>query len=171
MGLCAMNDKKWILSAVQSVAILLIAAIAGFGANGVRSDSLPLGTDWSPAARLALASGESLLIPLDKAREHFMGQTAIFIDARPRDSFDEGHIEGALSLPLHDLHDRYMDVVARIPPDRLIITYCDGESCLLSEELARFLIEDGFKNVKVLADGWTVWRDRQLPIGEETASP
>ncbi len=159
-----MKNNTWYRSSLQCGAILLLAATAGLGINSLRTDGLSLSTDWSPAARMALASGENLLIPLEEAKDHFLARTALYLDARPKDTYDQGHIKGALNLPLEDLDDRYTDVVAHIPTDKLIITYCEGITCDLSEELARFLREDGFENVKVLADGWTVWRNAHLPV-------
>ena len=49
------------------------------------------------------------------------------------------------------------------PTDR-IITYCDGETCNLSHDLALFLTEMGFQDVKVLVNGWTVWLDNNQPV-------
>jgi 3-mercaptopyruvate sulfurtransferase SseA len=45
-----------------------------------------------------------------------------------------------------------------------LITYCDGESCDLSHELALFLKEMGFENVRVLVNGWSVWQQAGLPF-------
>jgi len=164
-----MHAKKWILSAAQAATISAIAAIVGLGINGMRSDGLSLHADWSPDSRLAPATGESLLISFREAKAHFLDQSALFLDSRSPESFDRGHIRGAMNLSLDHLSEQYMGVVPQIPPDRLIITYCEGESCDLSAELARFLIEDGFSNVKILSDGWTIWQDQHLPIEEGLA--
>jgi 3-mercaptopyruvate sulfurtransferase SseA len=45
---------------------------------------------------------------------------AVFVDVRARDQFDQGHIKGAISIPLGDLLTR----VHEIPPKTFIITYC-----------------------------------------------
>jgi len=57
-----------------------------------------------------------------------------------------------------------MTAVDGMSNDTLIITYCDGENCDLSHELAIFLRDMGFPNVKVLVNGWTVWQEMNLPV-------
>lgn len=49
-----------------------------------------------------------------------------------------------------------------------IVTYCDGETCELSHDLALFLRDAGFTNTRVLANGWTVWQQIGLPIESGT---
>ena len=46
----------------------------------------------------------------------------------------------------------------------MIITFCDGQSCRLSHELALFLREMGYENVRVLVNGWTLWQQAGLPV-------
>jgi 3-mercaptopyruvate sulfurtransferase SseA len=46
----------------------------------------------------------------------------------------------------------------------LVITYCDGDSCNLSKDLALFMENLGFSKVLVLVNGWTLWQDAGLPI-------
>ena len=48
--------------------------------------------------------------------------------------------------------------------DRMIITYCEGETCELSKELANALIETGFTHVRVLINGWSVWNQHRFPV-------
>ena len=57
-----------------------------------------------------------------------------------------------------------MNIIADMKNDAVIITYCDGESCNLSKDLALFLESLGFTNVRVLVNGWTVWRDAGLIV-------
>ena len=39
----------------------------------------------------------------------------------------------------------------------LLVTYCDGEACELSRDLADQLKAHGLKDVLVLKNGWTLW--------------
>ena len=45
---------------------------------------------------------------------------AVFVDVRPKESYDQAHIKGAISIPLGDILTR----VKEIPPKTFIITYC-----------------------------------------------
>jgi 3-mercaptopyruvate sulfurtransferase SseA len=57
-----------------------------------------------------------------------------------------------------------MDATADMANDALVITYCDGDSCNLSKDLALFMENLGFSKVLVLVNGWTLWQDAGLPI-------
>ena len=45
---------------------------------------------------------------------------AVWIDVRPADIYNEGHIVGAINIPLSDLLRRLKD----LPPNKYYITYC-----------------------------------------------
>ena len=45
---------------------------------------------------------------------------AVWIDVRPRDQFELGHIPGAINIPLSDVPSRWSD----LPVKRFLITYC-----------------------------------------------
>lgn len=45
---------------------------------------------------------------------------AVYVDVRSRDSYNAGHIKGALSIPESEILSRLKE----IPPGRMIITYC-----------------------------------------------
>ncbi len=130
----------------------------------VRTDSIPVIADWSTESRQISDSNKSLTIPISQAKELFKNDSAIFLDARDENSFDQGHIKGAKNLPWHAVDEYFMKIAKELPKDGLIITYCDGETCNLSHELSLFLNEMGFSNVKVLVNGWTIWQEMNLPV-------
>ena len=81
----------------------------------------------------------------------------IILDAQLKEIHEKGHIKGALSFPWK-LEVSDADV-AKMPRDKLIVTYCDcGPGETDSSDLASQLINLGFDNVKVLKDpsirGW-----------------
>jgi rhodanese-related sulfurtransferase/uncharacterized membrane protein YphA (DoxX/SURF4 family) len=160
-------DKHWKPPFGQTLAIPILAALLGLLVNHARSDSIPLLGDWSPEARVTLKYGKNILIPLDEARSKFMSGTAVFVDARPPDLYEEGHIRGALNLPLSNFDQLADKVILDFPEDTFFVVYCDGEDCALAAEVALKLKEIGLENVRVLHDGWNVWKKHQLPIQDE----
>jgi 3-mercaptopyruvate sulfurtransferase SseA len=48
-----------------------------------------------------------------------------------------------------------------------VITYCDGERCTLSRDLAEALRVEGVENVRELRNGWTLWQEHGLPTATE----
>jgi len=137
----------------QVGAIVLLAVTLGVLVNQIRSDRLALVADWSPEAQLTLESGESMVIPLEEARELCSSKRAIFLDARSRELYEQAHILCARNLPWEEVDEYFDAVMADIARDALIITYCDGESCSLSKDLALELFYRGYENVRVLVNG------------------
>ncbi|MDI6616914.1 MAG: rhodanese-like domain-containing protein [Syntrophaceae bacterium] len=160
--------SQWRQALRQVPLIIFMAGVVGLGVNFLRTDSLPLVGDWSVKTGTA---GDSLAIPLAEAARLFSEQAALFIDARYEEDYADGHIKGALNLPWDDVQTRFPDIAGAIPRDRVIITYCDGETCYLSHDLAIFLREKGFKEVRELVNGWTVWRDAGLPVERGNGTP
>ena len=154
----------WIRS-IRHLSVIVLAAVAiALISNHFRSSPLPLVGNWSPEARLTSPSGRQLAISLDEAKVLHQSKRAVFMDARPLEEFTKGHIQGAISLPWHEAEQRVMDVTAELANDAVIITYCDGDTCDLSKELALFLENLGFSNVRILVNGWTVWQHAGLPV-------
>jgi len=91
-----------------------------------------------------------MAIPLDEAKNLHQSKGAVFMDARPQEEFTKGHIQGAISLPWHEAEKRVMDVTVDLSNDAAIVTYCDGDTCDLSKDLALFLENLGFSNALVL---------------------
>jgi len=160
-----MWKKEILLRALrQSILLFFIAAAAGLLVNAMRPSALPVVADWSPEARLKTDQGESMVISLEEARKLCASQQAVFVDARPPEAYREGHILCARNLPLKDVNTLISSVMADIPLEEIIVVYCDGEECSLSEDLARELNFRGYDNVRVLVNGWTRWAEAGLPI-------
>jgi rhodanese-related sulfurtransferase len=147
----------------QMGAVLLLGSILGLSVNSLRSGSLPLIQNWSPEAQLSVDNGDNFAISLDEAEAMYCSLAAVFIDARSREHYDEGHIQGALSLPWDEYEKYYSSVMVGFPLATPLIVYCDGVSCGLSKDLALALLDKGHTNVRVLVNGWTLWQNRNLP--------
>ena len=161
------GNGMWIKTLWQIPAILAIALGMGLISNALRPGSLKLVGDWSAEARTTTATGEHLVISLSEAAKLFTEKAAVFIDARSDEDFRKGHIQGAKSLPWQDVDQRFIEIAEEISPDVTIITYCDGETCKLSHDLALFLIDMGFNDVRVLINGWSVWQETNLSVEKE----
>lgn len=164
MGTIISHHRSWFEVIWQGGVLLLLASVIALSVNQLRPGRLPLVADWSPEAQLKMDSGDSLMVSLDEAQALFFAQAAMILDARSQDVFAQGHIQGAQSLPWDEFDQHFDEIMARVPLDTPIVTYCDGESCGLSKELALALIGKGYTNVRVLVNGWTLWQENNLPI-------
>lgn len=166
-----MKETNSAFQALWQVPLLVVAAgLLALTVNHWRGRQLPLIGDWSVSARFTDGDGKDLTIPLDAARQMFENKAAMFLDARPQSQYDEGHIRGALNLPWQDATSALAGITGQLEGHVSLITYCDGESCELSHDLALFLKDMGFKDVRVLANGWTVWHDAGLPTQKTGAA-
>jgi rhodanese-related sulfurtransferase len=155
---------KWRLAIWQIPAVIFVAGILAISVNAIRSDSLPLIGDWSIDARLTTITGDQLNISLQEAKKLFHGRSAVFLDARSAEAYARGHIQGARSLPWQDVNQFFVDVSENLQLETPIVTYCDGETCKLSHDLAVYLKDMGFMNVRVLVNGWSIWQAAGLPL-------
>lgn len=92
---------------------------------------------------------------LDRARDGLV----TVIDVRPPEEYVQGHIAGALNIPLDTLETRLRE----LPRDREIVAYCRGPWCVLSFEAVARLRDAGIE-ARRLEDGLPEWRRAGLPI-------
>ncbi|MBF0528051.1 MAG: rhodanese-like domain-containing protein [Deltaproteobacteria bacterium] len=160
-----MIGKKIILKIIwQGGLIILVSICLGLSVNLFRSNGLPLVGNWSAQARVEQVLGSPKTIPLSEAQKVHASGKAAFLDARPQAFYEFGHIKGAKSLPPELYAAKSSSTLAGLSRDALIITYCDGETCDLSLELAASLQKSGYSQVRVLVNGWTVWEAGGLPV-------
>lgn len=107
--------------------------------------------------RESRSSLETLSSPelAEKMRE----EEVTVVDVRPEHEFDEGHIAGALNIPVEKLSE-HMDA---LPRDREIVAYCRGPFCVFADDAVELLREKGF-NAKRLDEGYPEWMMDELPI-------
>jgi rhodanese-related sulfurtransferase len=158
------NHRTGLKAFWQSGVIVLAAIAVGLLVNQFRPARLPLVADWSPKAQLTNDSGLSLEIPLEDAQALFFTRMALFLDARSPELYAEGHIRWAVNLPWDDFEKDFPKVMDGVPDDTIIVTYCDGDTCGLSKDLAFALLQRGYFNVRVLVNGWSLWQQGGLPV-------
>jgi rhodanese-related sulfurtransferase len=103
------------------------------------------------------------LINLDQAYALFNQGQALFVDVRKPYQYEEFHIPRALSLPLENWQEYKDTLLAAIPKDRLIVTYCVREACYAHLELAKKLQAQGFSRVVAFLGGFREWDKAGYP--------
>ena len=84
------------------------------------------------------------------------------IDVRPPPEYAQGHIAGALNIPLDQLEQRLKD----LPHNREVVAYCRGPWCVLSYEAVAQLRKAGI-DARRLEDGLPEWRRAGFPVNSE----
>jgi len=90
--------------------------------------------------------------------EASLGDSSVrFVDARPREGYQSGHITGALHIPPTS-EPLNPEVLQTLRDARVVITYCDTmDGCALSTQLASRLADEGLVDIRVLEGGIDYW--------------
>jgi rhodanese-related sulfurtransferase len=139
--------------------LLIVVASAGLGlaVNAISPKRIPYITPPKPVI------AESEFIPLPEAFKMWASGAAFLLDARAPADYEAGHIAGAFSLPAEAFHEHFPAVAPYLTHGSSIVCYCDGMDCDLSHHLAELLRQQGYTNIHLLQNGWTVWRNAGHP--------
>ena len=97
------------------------------------------------------------------ARELVTDTGVTFVDARPRDVYEAGHVAGAVNVPIETgaIDERATGLVRGA---RVVIAYCDTNGdCASRKRLAGLLAEAGLPDVRVLRGGMPEWLENEYP--------
>jgi rhodanese-related sulfurtransferase/DNA-binding MarR family transcriptional regulator len=83
----------------------------------------------------------------------------LVLDVRPTAEYAAGHIAGACSAPIDELHR----LLRGLPDDVEIVAYCRGPYCVYADDAVRHLREHGYRAAR-LEDGFPEWRNAGLPV-------
>lgn len=86
-------------------------------------------------------------------------KSVLLLDVRPDDEFSQGHLPGALNIPLARLGRR----LATLPKRTQIVAYCRGPYCVLAFEAVAALRAKGY-DARRLEDGFPEWKAAGLPV-------
>jgi 3-mercaptopyruvate sulfurtransferase SseA len=75
---------------------------------------------YTPAGSVGDELAKAKRISREDAMKMVKQNKAVYVDVRSKDSYDEGHLPGAVSIPLSELNARLKD----LPPGKYLITYC-----------------------------------------------
>ncbi len=153
----------------QSAVLIGVSLILGLLVNAVRPEGIPLLAQELPTLELASTDGTEnepaiAIISLEQAKKFYDGGI-LFIDARHDEYYRDGHIRNAFRsddfMGLLYVLDS-MSVMKHDP----IVTYCDGDECGSSEELAYDLQASGFQKIYVFKGGWSDWVSAGFPTDQ-----
>jgi rhodanese-related sulfurtransferase len=146
------------------VVLLIVSSALAVAVNMVRDDPLPWTRDFSDYfLRQALKEGA---VEAERAMELWNQQRAVFIDARSRQAYLDGHVPDALNLPYEPTEPGFIDRLTALPTEVTYVVYCDEASCSASRELAQTMDIYGYERVLVMAGGITSWTEAGGPLKE-----
>ena len=105
--------------------------------------------------------------PSDVAAARAAGSGPLLVDVRDRAAWDQGHVPGALHLPLRELPGRLHELPA-VEDDPQLVVYCWGPGCNGSTKGALALSLAGYRSVREMLGGFEYWAREGLAV--ETAA-
>ena len=163
--------------AKESVILLASAIAAAFLVNAVSPNGIAFFGDWDPSQGVITARPKGDIIhheleieDIRQAKAIFDQGDALFVDARPLARYEQGHIKGAVGLPVRRFLEVIDDFRDQYPLTTWIVTYCSGRECDESHELAQYLLEEGYERVSVFIDGYSGWEEMGLPVEQTSAA-
>ncbi|WP_047305975.1 ArsR/SmtB family transcription factor [Pseudomonas fluorescens] len=98
-------------------------------------------------------------ISREELRQRLQEGAMTLLDVRSPQEFAQGHLPGAINIPLEELEQRLAELAA----DQELVAYCRGPYCVLSQNAAALLRAKGFK-VRRLDQGFTDWQAAGLRV-------
>lgn len=157
---------------IKEIVILVGVSVAlALGINMLSPRGIALMGQWDTAKGVITANPTEItegtpqeIDSVSRAKEIFNTGNVLFVDARSSDNYDDGHIQGAISLPVAQFDERIESFLNRYSPDKPIVTYCSGRTCEDSHHLAQFLSDAGYTSVRIFIDGFPGWEAEGYPI-------
>ena len=155
----------------ECLLIVLVSCVCGFLFNEFSPKGIALVGEWdiSKGVVSAVTKSDPVLHDLEisdvaTAKKIFDTGRALFVDARAGEAFAEGHIKGAVSLPIGLYEEKLEAFINKYPLSTHIVTYCSGRTCQDSHELAQILLQFDYENVHVFIDGFPAWKKSGFPV-------
>jgi phage shock protein E len=128
--------------------------------NGLLAVLLTLaGANVAMATEVPLAAAQ--LVEQQQA-----GHAPLLLDVRHADEYRDGHIAGALNIPVEQLASRAGAL--GVPHDREIVVYCvSGRRATRAQDILQAL---GYGHVRQLEGSLNAWRDQHLPLVREAGA-
>lgn len=158
-------------NAKELIIIIGFSVILAFAANYFSPNGIAIFGQWDTSQGVISARPKNDPVTVDveiknakTAKNIYDTKKAVFVDARSYETFIDGHIKNAVSIPTGEFVKFIDDFKAKYPATTPLITYCSGRECNDSHELAQYLMVEGYINVKVFIDGYPEWERKGYPV-------
>jgi rhodanese-related sulfurtransferase/DNA-binding transcriptional ArsR family regulator len=98
-------------------------------------------------------------LAIEELQHRLNNKEIVLLDVRPVEEYENGHLPGAVSMPLAELK-RGLDKLSK---RREIVAYCRGRYCVLAAEAVAILKKAGYKALR-LEDGVYEWQQAGLTV-------
>ncbi|MCF8070346.1 MAG: rhodanese-like domain-containing protein [Desulfobacterales bacterium] len=157
---------------IKEMAIIMVCSVvAAFAVNYFSPVGVALIGQWDETQGVITAmarnddiSGNMEINDVVIAKQLYDTKKFVFVDARSDEDYEEGHVKGAVSLPIGQFDELIFSFLDQYLTDTMIVTYCSGRACDESHQLAKLLEGFGYEQVNIMIDGYPAWQERGFPI-------
>jgi len=102
-------------------------------------------------------------VALDELLKRARSKRVVILDTRPASEYLAGHIAGAISVPVDNLHRRLKE----LPRGKQYVAYCRGPYCIYADRAVDILRANG-RRAQRLIEGFPEWRSAGFPVSHGT---
>ncbi|WP_262711663.1 metalloregulator ArsR/SmtB family transcription factor [Niastella caeni] len=104
-------------------------------------------------------------LKIDELLTKMKSKNVVVLDIRPETEFQNGHITGAINIPIEELATQ----LKNLPKNKEYVAYCRGPFCVFADEAVAVLNKKGY-SAKRLNEGFPDWVLKGLPVSYSKAS-
>lgn len=109
-------------------------------------------------------------IHIAEATALFKSGQALFIDTRSEQDYKKSRIPGSIFIGAGDPPAK-IEAYADKLRGKILVPYCHGVGCQLSDKVANKLYEMGYRKIAVFFGGWPEWTQAEMPREEYKHPP
>lgn len=104
------------------------------------------------------------ILDLKIIRKIIDNKERFIVDVRTREAYEHGHLPNAVSFPLEEFDENFIDMMSIIKKDAPVLVYCESIECPDSHTFANQLVLMKYSDVKIFSGGFLAWKDKGYPI-------
>ena len=146
------------------ILLFFISLTLSFSYNYISPSGIALIGNWDKTQGVVSANAKNSVVKRDREinslirmKEIVEENKALIIDVRLAETFKEGHIIHARSVPVSEFDDLIGNLYETVAMEQKIVVYCSGRECTDSHVFATKLSELGYMNALVFTGGFDEW--------------
>lgn len=143
--------------------LLVVSALCAWMTAALRTEPVRFSTTSVDGVREQVEEAGFRIVDTPGAEDIAATGSHLILDARPRADFAEGHLPGAISLPINDFAGSFPEVVPLLMGGMPVLVYCTGPLCDDALRLGLRLEEAGFPEITVYVEGMEGWNAEAGP--------
>ena len=162
------RSSKWLRPVYELIILLCLSIVVGLTVNAVSPAGIPLFGQWDPSKGLVNAGGPCMpdtnQVLESEIASLYLDREIVFVDARTSQDYEDGHIPGAVSLPVGQAEEAIYSFMDNYAVSKPLIVYCSNVDCTDSHDLADILKSYGYENIRLYPQGFAGWTKAGRPV-------